>query len=261
MSVFDIVAGGIIGFFAFNGLRKGLISELFKILGVIAGLIIGLQTISISAAFVHQFISIGTNGEKALGFILVFIGIMLISLIVAHFVKNIFKWVMLGWLDRSGGTLLGGVKGALIISSVIPLLSILPDSIPQVKEIRRNSLAYQYLNGFAPKVYNTVGTLIPGSKSFAAKLKESFPSMKSLTKISGPAGTGAQEASMKQIQGLLGGNDNPTLDAVKKQLEDIGGMENLEETNLKNFDLQKAQEFINPDGSPKKSGKGRKRNN
>jgi len=259
LSVFDIVAVAVIGFFAFNGLRKGLISELFKIIGVIAGLIIGLQTISTSAALVHRTFSMGTNGEKALGFIIVFIGVMVISLLVAHFVKNIFKWVMLGWLDRSGGLILGGVKGALIISSVIPLISLMPDSIPQVKNIRRHSMAYQYLNGFAPKVYNTVGTFIPGSKSFAAKLKESFPSMDSFTKISGAGGAGIQEESLKQIQGLMGGNENPTMDVLKKQLKDIGGMDNLEEVDLKSLNLQKAQEFIDQNGSSGKSGKGRRR--
>jgi len=249
---FDIVALVVIGFFAFNGLRKGLITELFKIIGVVAGLILGLQTIPSSSGLIHQIYPIGANGEKALGFILVFIGVMLLSFIIASFVKKIMKLVLLGWLDHSGGTLLGGIKGALIISSLMPLLAIMPDSVPHVKEIRRQSLAYHYLNGFAPQVYNVLGRIFPGSKSFAAKLKESFPSMGSLTKMSGVSGTEAQEESLKQIQQFMGGTENPTMDVLKKQLEEI---------DPNDYDLQKAQNLINQSSAQNKNNEKTARKN
>jgi len=249
---FDVVAAAAIAFFAFNGMRKGLISELFKILGVIAGLIIGLQTMTQSAHFVHGVYPIGGDGEKAMGFVIVFVVIMIVSVVLASFVKKIFKWIMLGWLDRGGGVLFGGIKGALIVSSLMPIIAILPDSIPHVKDIRRDSYAYHYLNGFAPKVYDTIGKAIPGSKSFATKIKESFPSMDSITNMGGMGGAEAQEQSMKQVQQLLGGSDNKTLESLQKQVKGMPGMEDLKGVDLNKVDFQALQKEMNKNNQSKK---------
>ncbi|RMF08687.1 MAG: CvpA family protein [Candidatus Neomarinimicrobiota bacterium] len=240
---FDVVAVAVIGFFGFNGFRKGLVAEAMKILGVIMGIFLALQLIPQSSRMVHQLVPLGDNGEKALGFVIVFLGVIILSLVLANALKKILKVVFLGWLDRSGGMLVGGVKGALIVSSFLPLIAILPDSFTPAQTIRQQSYAYHYLYGFAPRVYNTIGHLFPGTKSFAEKIKENFPSASQFGQMGGMSGPGVQENALKQLQGQLGGKSR-MMEEMGKQFQNLPGMENLNESDLKNLNPQEVQKLL-----------------
>lgn len=255
VSTFDIVALAAIGFFAFNGFRKGLIIEVFKILGVITGLLLAMQYMRAAAALLHSLFPLTQQVENVIGFILIFILTMVVFMTLARFVKYVFKVVLMGWLDRSGGILLGGIKGALIVSAFLPLLLFLPDTIAFVKDTREHSLAYRYLRGFAPRVYDTLGQVIPGSKSFTEKIMDSLPAAKSL----GNLGSGQVDTqALNQAKQVLGTEESALLEEVQSQLKEFENLD-VENLDLKDLGIKSGSEMLKDKNRPAPRKPGRSR--
>jgi len=69
--------------------------------------------------------------------------------------------------------LVGFVKDGVIISLLLLLISIIPFSGNMIPEVKESTL-YGPAKNFAPKVFNFFMVVIPNSKSFYKKLKETF---------------------------------------------------------------------------------------
>ncbi len=253
LTVFDIIAVAVIGLFAFLGFRKGLVSEVFKILGVVTGIILAIQNIEKGAAVIHGMAKLDPRIEKVLAFIAILLVTIIVFIFLAKVAKTIFKMALMGWLDRSGGLAFGGLKGALIISAVLPLFAFLPDKIDFVKETKRDSIIYKYLNGFAPKVYDTIGQMIPGSKSFADQFKDAFPSAGALDKLN----SGDFEIDdLNMIQNFMGDENSEMLKTLQKQLGDM----DVQQMDLKTASPKEVEELLEKytkDGDKKKRKKKR----
>lgn len=240
-NVLDIIAIATIAFFMLNGMRKGLVAEVFIILGVIVGILLAVQNIEMGSAIVRSVFASNENVEKVLGFILIFMVVMGISMLLAKFVNNVLKVVVVGWIDKTGGVLFGGLKGALIVSSFLPILAFLPDNIAFVKDARDNSFAYAHwqFRGFAPKVYDYVIKAVPGSDSFATKLKEAFPVVSGLPGL----GEGSSFLSENQLKQLMGMEEGEMLKAVNKAMASAGSALTEEEVKKILEKYQNMSEF------------------
>ncbi len=243
LTVFDIAALAVIVVFAFIGLRKGLIAEVLKILGIIVGITLALQYTSRVAAVIHNFATLGDKVEKALAFVLILLLTIAVFIYLARIAKVLFRVALMGWLDKSGGLMLGGLKGALIISAFIPLFAFLPNSIAFVNDTKRDSMIYKYLQGFAPKVYNTIGKAIPGSESFAAKFKDAFPTAGTFDKMK--AGK-IDQNQINMFQQFMGSDESAMLKELQKQLGDKVKIEDIKfkDLNLDIGDKEKAQKIL-----------------
>ncbi len=237
LTVFDIVAFAVIGLFAFLGLRKGMITEVFKILGIVIGLVLAIKYLAQGAAIIHSFAKLDPRIEKVLAFIVILLITIVVFTLFAKLTKSIFKMALMGWLDRSGGLAFGGLKGALIISSLLPLFAFLPDNIQFVKETKQDSVIYKYLRGFAPKIYNTIGQLIPGSQSFADQIKDVIPSSGTLGKLQ----SGDFEIDdLNMIQNFMGDEDSEMLKTLQEQLGDV----DIQQMDLNTASPKEVQEML-----------------
>jgi len=123
MSYFDIALLIIIAGFTFNGLAKGLI----RLLGKLAGLIVG---IFIASHFYLQFYQWSQGifgGRESLGkvisFIIVFILVTLVIDWIFIIIEKIFKLISIipftGLINRLLGGALGFLEGALFIGMIL----------------------------------------------------------------------------------------------------------------------------------------------
>jgi membrane protein required for colicin V production len=65
------------------------------------------------------------------GFVLIFLGIMIAGAVVSRLLTHFFKWIGLSWLDRAGGGVLGLIRGALIsLVIVLMITAFLPGDPP-----------------------------------------------------------------------------------------------------------------------------------
>lgn len=141
----DILIFIILLFFTINGARKGFIKEISRIAGIVAGLILANQM----TPWLKPILAPWISNEPALhvvSYFIIFICIVFIIGIIATVLQKFFELMLLGWLNRLLGTLLGLVKGLLIVSLVIFIM----EAIPQTKDTRlkldRESILYQICN-------------------------------------------------------------------------------------------------------------------
>ena len=107
-----IMAGGI-----FVGLRIGLIKATLSLVGLILGIILAGRfyvPLSEQLTFIPQ-----ASVAEVVAFAIILIGIMLIASILAAVLKWLASLVMLGWVNRLGGAVLGLVLGALLCSALL----------------------------------------------------------------------------------------------------------------------------------------------
>ena len=141
----DILILIILLFFTINGARKGFIKEISRILGIVSGLILANQI----TPWLKPLLSPWISYEPALhvvSYFIIFICIVFIIGIIASVLQKFFELMLLGWLNRLLGTLLGLVKGLLIVSLVIFIM----EAIPQTKDTRikldKESILFQVCN-------------------------------------------------------------------------------------------------------------------
>lgn len=109
-----IVAGG-----AFSGLRRGLIKSVLSLAGIIIGVVLAGQLYT-QVAGMLTFISQEKIAD-AVAFIIILGVVMIIASVIASMLKWVVSLVMLGWVNRLGGAVFGGLLAAISIGAVLTI--------------------------------------------------------------------------------------------------------------------------------------------
>ena len=145
----DIIILIIISFFTFNGFKNGFIKEALRIVGMTSGFLVAHNFYNKLIPYLEVYI-INTSLLSIVSYLTIFL-ITLISVnILGIFLQKFFELILLGWLNRLLGTLLGLIKGVVIVSILIFILEIAPLEIRQ--KLQRDSELYKICN----KVKNDV---------------------------------------------------------------------------------------------------------
>ncbi len=164
-----IVIGAV---FAFKGLLKGFILEIFTLIGFVAGYIIALREMNALAGLIEKSIKLPASVLTVISFFLIFILILLLTRALAKVLRKMAEVSMIGWLDKLGGLGFGLFKGLLTASIIIHLLTLF--SLPEdFKRLQEEASLYKPVKSIAPFVFDTVRRVLPGSGDFYDEIKES----------------------------------------------------------------------------------------
>ena len=209
-------------------MRKGLILEVFKLIGMFGGFLAAAKFFSAGTGFMMKQFDVGPNIAAGLSFLIIFIAVAATARIIAGSLKKLMKITMLGWVDSGGGALFGALKASFIISSVLLAISIIPGDF--IKNIEKESKFYGPMKGIAPAVYDWVYGIFPDALSFQEKIGKT---------IQDYGGT------MTGSSGLPGGMQNI--------LPDLKGLDKLKD--LEGVDLQGTKQQKKMDDLLNKYGK------
>ena len=137
----DIVIGLIWTYFLIKGLRSGFILQLAQIISIVAGYICA----NIFHMQAYEFLTPYMNNPIArnvLAYILIFLIVVIVVQIIAKIIHQLFKLVLLGWLNKILGLLLGGLKGLFITSLLIFTLEAFPETIELREKLKNESILY-----------------------------------------------------------------------------------------------------------------------
>lgn len=118
---FDIVLVVILLWSALAGLRAGFARVVIGLIATLAGLIAGFWFYRIPAAALMQWLKTPVVAE-VLGFLMIFIGIVILGSLIAALLSRLFRWIGLSWFNHLLGGVAGFLRGALIIAALIDLL-------------------------------------------------------------------------------------------------------------------------------------------
>ena len=117
MNWLDIVIIVVVVIATFWGLRIGIIKAVLSLAGLIIGVILAghyYVPLSEQLAFIPQ-----ASIAKIVAFGIILIGVMVIASVLAWLLKWAASVVMLGWVNRTGGAILGLVLGTIFCSALL----------------------------------------------------------------------------------------------------------------------------------------------
>lgn len=154
MEYIDLIFGAILAFFIILGSARGLFREVFGLVGFLGGIIAGiLFTGPFSQWLAPKIPSIPFLIIPIVSFLVLFIGVYLFSRLLAGWFSSIFEALHLGWLNKLLGGIVGGFKGAILISLLLAILSALPLQ-SYLGPIKSKSYFYNPLHDLLPALYS-----------------------------------------------------------------------------------------------------------
>ena len=122
MNTLDIIFTAILGIMTIRGFFRGLIREVASIIGLILGFFLANEFYIQGREVVVRLLG---NSEyvSAVSYLGIFFGVILAVFIVATLLRKLLKLVLLGWADSLGGGLLGSLKGGLLCSVMLVVLT------------------------------------------------------------------------------------------------------------------------------------------
>jgi membrane protein required for colicin V production len=119
MNWLDIVILILVAVPTFIGLKIGIIKALFTVVGVIVGVVLaGRFSESLGGAL--TFLS-DPGWAKIAAFAIILIGVMLVDWVLAAVITKATSAVLLGWVNRLGGAVLGFVLGAFFCGALLTM--------------------------------------------------------------------------------------------------------------------------------------------
>ena len=139
----DILIIIVLFFFTFNGFRNGFIKEAARISGMMIGFYIAHNFYDDLMPFLEIYI-LNSNILAIVSYLIVFTCTVVFINTLAMIAQKFFELILLGWLNRLLGTLLGLIKGIFVISIIIFILEIAPKEIRN--KLQQDSELYNYQN-------------------------------------------------------------------------------------------------------------------
>jgi len=139
----DILILIILGFFTFSGFRNGFIKEAARILGMVGGFFAAHKFHDDLMPYLEVYIA-NPNILTVVSYLSVFCITLVIINTFAMVLQKFFELILLGWLNRLLGTILGLIKGLFLVSIIIFILEIAPTEIRE--KLQRDSELYKICN-------------------------------------------------------------------------------------------------------------------
>ena len=141
----DIIISLLLLYFMVNGARKGFIKEISRIIAILSGIYFANKMGEICIPYIEPYI----NYEPLLytvSYFTVFIIIVFIIGIIAASIQKFFEFILLGWLNRLLGVLIGLLKGLIVVSLVIFTLEKFPQTESTFNKLDNESILFQICN-------------------------------------------------------------------------------------------------------------------
>lgn len=154
MNYIDIIIAVVLVVFGIAGLRKGIISEVATLLGLVLGLFGAFKFSDFTAEKVVQYISIDPKYLNTVAFVLTFIVVAVLVNLLGRLMAKLVQAINLGFIDKIGGFVVGVAKGLLICSLAVMLLNSLTEKGIVSPDIKEGSMLYPMVEKTVPYLYD-----------------------------------------------------------------------------------------------------------
>ena len=118
MTVFDLVLMVIFALAVLWGLKKGFIDSVLTVVAVYVALLLSGQFASRLVNFFTDKIE-GGAVATVIGYIVIFVVVFIVARIIGMVLRTGIKFLMLGWVDKTGGLAFGAIAGVLLVSGTV----------------------------------------------------------------------------------------------------------------------------------------------
>jgi membrane protein required for colicin V production len=133
----DWALAGVVLVSTVTAVAKGFVRELISLAALVAGLVVAALYYERAASW-FQDLTISHQAAEGIGFLVLFLGVLIVGAIVSSLARKLIRTAGLQWFDRSLGALFGLLRG-LLVDSV--LLMVLVAFAIKVDSVQRSVLA------------------------------------------------------------------------------------------------------------------------
>ncbi len=177
MSILDIIIIVVLLLGAYSGYKKGLILEVISIVAFVLAIVGGFKMLHTGMEYISNVYEGFGNLLPFVAFLVLFVLIIVVVNMVGMILKKIIDWTPLGVFDNLAGSLIGVIKGALILSILLWVITGLHINMPG--SFMDNSRFLPFISGFAAQVGNFISTIFPSFDVFIKTMEELFESFTS----------------------------------------------------------------------------------
>lgn len=157
MSAVDIIILLVLASFIIAGIRKGAFHEIMGLLGILSGLIFGALLAGPVTRWILDYIEFSPAFTYLIVFSSIFSGFIFLGRAIADMLKKMSENLFLGGINKFIGGVLGGTKGAIIMSVVLMYLSYLPIE-DYLERLEDRSALYPHIIELVPQIYDFLGS-------------------------------------------------------------------------------------------------------
>jgi len=169
--ILDIVFAVIIILAIIKGYRRGLIVGLFSLIAIVIGLAAAIKLSAVVADYLGKAVKISDRWLPIISFAVVFLIVVLLIRLGANAIQRLTETVMLGWVNRLGGIILY----IIIYTTILSVLIFYGEQLKVIKpETKDKSVTYSFIQPWAPRAINAIGTVVPIFKNMFADLEDFF---------------------------------------------------------------------------------------
>lgn len=121
MNTLDWVILGFLGYGFFRGIFRGLIKEVFGILGLLAGIVIGYFFSEDLSRVLLDLELFDSSWAKPVAFFALFLTVLVLFRLMAYLLSETLSWASLGAVNAFLGGLFGMAKWGMILTVVLVL--------------------------------------------------------------------------------------------------------------------------------------------
>ena len=122
MNTLDLILIIILALAFINGLKKGLVSQITGLISLLLGIWISSKFMIPVSDWLSQYIETTKNIINIISFLIIFIVVILGMNFIAKIVEKCLNIIMLGWLNKLLGGVLGLLTGIIIIGVIITII-------------------------------------------------------------------------------------------------------------------------------------------
>ena len=149
MNIPDILFSTILLFLTINGFRRGLIKEIARLTSLFLACFISSKYYSKIIPIIEEYL-INEKAIQIISFLLIFFLSIIVINIISYSIQKFFEIIYLGWFNKLLGSLLGFIKGLIVISIIIFCMDILPEET--IQKIEKQSLIYKVGKNIRDKI-------------------------------------------------------------------------------------------------------------
>jgi membrane protein required for colicin V production len=144
---------------AVGGYRKGFLSELFSLIGIILGILAGFKLMGIAMVNLEQHYNIDEKILPYVAFAVVFLIVVILVSLLGKLLKSSIEKTVLGSADQVAGSVLGICKAAFMASVILWITTSMEMNIPD--HWTKDSWLHPRIASLAPTVTSWIAEVFP----------------------------------------------------------------------------------------------------
>ena len=144
MNLLDLILLIPVVWLCIRGFSKGFIIELASLIGLILGIVAAYYFSGYVMDLMKDYFTFNEQTRRIIAYIVIFLAVMLVVYLIGKALEKVIDIVMLGWLNKLLGAMVGLAKGVVLVGIILFIIERADPGQKVIKpDVKEKSMFYQ----------------------------------------------------------------------------------------------------------------------